>query len=106
MFFKYLNIISRSQNLSSIFYFLAELRFIYCNRKVAIVNLDPANDTIPYPCQINIADLITLDDTMSELSLGPNGGIMFCLEYLLENLDWLTERLEKLQGILIYEEKK
>ncbi|KAG2227607.1 hypothetical protein INT45_002292, partial [Circinella minor] len=66
-------------------------------RKVAIVNLDPANDTIPYPCQINIADLITLDDTMSELSLGPNGGIMFCLEYLLENLDWLTERLEKLQ---------
>ena len=43
---------------------------------------------------------------MSELSLGPNGGIMFCLEYLLENLDWLTERLEKLQGILIYEEKK
>ncbi|KAI9490129.1 GPN-loop GTPase [Zychaea mexicana] len=66
-------------------------------RKVAIVNLDPANDTIPYPCQVNIADLITLDDTMRELSLGPNGGIMFCLEYLLENLDWLTEKLESLQ---------
>ncbi|KAI8142485.1 GPN-loop GTPase [Fennellomyces sp. T-0311] len=66
-------------------------------RKVAIVNLDPANDTIPYPCDVNIADLITLDDTMRELGLGPNGGIMFCLEYLLENIDWLTERLEKLQ---------
>ncbi|KAI9315369.1 GPN-loop GTPase [Dichotomocladium elegans] len=66
-------------------------------RKVAIVNLDPANDHIPYPCAINVADLITLDDTMRELGLGPNGGIMFCLEYLLENIDWLFERLEKLE---------
>lgn len=36
---------------------------------------------------------------MRELGLGPNGGIMFCLEYLLENIDWLTEKLEKLQGM-------
>lgn len=68
-------------------------------RKVAIVNLDPANDFIPYPCAVNVADLITLDDTMRELGLGPNGGIMFCLEYLLENIDWLTEKLDKLQGM-------
>ncbi|ORY95374.1 GPN-loop GTPase [Syncephalastrum racemosum] len=66
-------------------------------RKVAIVNLDPANDFIPYPCAVNVADLITLDDTMRELRLGPNGGIMFCLEYLLENIDWLIEKLEPLK---------
>jgi GTPase SAR1 family protein len=66
------------------------------NRKVAIVNLDPANENIPYPCAINIADLITLEDTMNELQLGPNGGIMFCVEYLLKNLDWLTEKLKEL----------
>ncbi|KAI8391165.1 GPN-loop GTPase [Radiomyces spectabilis] len=66
-------------------------------RKVAVVNLDPANDHIPYPCAINVADLITLEDTMNELRLGPNGGIMFCVEYLLKNLDWLTEQLDKLQ---------
>lgn len=69
------------------------------NRKVAIVNLDPANDFIPYPCAVNVADLITLDDTMRELRLGPNGGIMFCLEYLLENIDWLIEKLEPIKGI-------
>lgn len=68
-----------------------------CCRKVAIVNLDPANEHIPYPCAVNVADLITLDDTMQELGLGPNGGIMFCLEYLLENIDWLTEKLEELK---------
>ncbi|KAI7867877.1 GPN-loop GTPase [Spinellus fusiger] len=66
-------------------------------RKVAIVNLDPANDHTPYPCAVTIADLITLQDTMKSLSLGPNGGIMFCLEYLLKNLDWLTEQLEPIK---------
>ncbi|KAI8644529.1 hypothetical protein BD408DRAFT_474882 [Parasitella parasitica] len=64
--------------------------------KVAIVNLDPANDNIPYPCAINLSDLITLEDTMNELSLGPNGGIMFCIEYLLKNMDWLTDKLQAL----------
>lgn len=59
--------------------------------------MDPANDNIPYPCAVNIADLITLEDTMNELSLGPNGGIMFCVEYLLKNMDWLTDQLKELQ---------
>ena len=34
------------------------------------------------------------DDTPSPFSqFGPNGGLMFCMEYLLENLDWLHEGL-------------
>ncbi|CAO3638193.1 unnamed protein product [Cunninghamella echinulata] len=66
-------------------------------RKVAIVNLNPANDHIPYPCAINVTDLITLDDTMNDLKLGPNGGIMFCVEYLLTNMDWLLEKLDEIK---------
>ncbi|CAO3642581.1 unnamed protein product [Cunninghamella blakesleeana] len=66
-------------------------------RKVAVVNLYPANDHIPYPCAINVTDLITLDDTMNDLKLGPNGGIMFCVEYLLTNMDWLLEKLDELK---------
>ncbi|KAK4486785.1 hypothetical protein RD792_006631 [Penstemon davidsonii] len=56
----------------------------YCNgmsqflnligRKVAVINLDPANDNLPYECAINIEDLIKLSDVMAEHSLGPNGG--------------------------------
>lgn len=61
------------------------------------MNLDPANENIPYPCAINISDLITLEDTMNELSLGPNGGIMFCIEYLLKNMDWLTDKLKEIE---------
>ncbi len=27
------------------------------------------------------------------LQLGPNGGLIFCMEYLCQNLDWLDEAL-------------
>jgi hypothetical protein len=30
---------------------------------------------------------------MEELQYGPNGGLIFCLEYLLENVEWLTSDL-------------
>ncbi|CAL5372742.1 unnamed protein product [Camellia sinensis] len=59
----------------------------YCNgmtqflqllgRKVAVINLDPANDSLPYECTINIEDLIKLSDVMNEHSLGPNGGLVY-----------------------------
>ena len=31
---------------------------------------------------------------MEEEHLGPNGGLVYCFEYLLDNLDWLTSELE------------
>ncbi|KAI0297385.1 hypothetical protein BC826DRAFT_1001519, partial [Russula brevipes] len=63
---------------------------------ISIVNLDPANDNIPYPCAIDIASLITLQDVMSEHGLGPNGGMLYCMEYLEANYDWLEDRLREL----------
>ncbi|XP_066278121.1 GPN-loop GTPase 2-like [Branchiostoma lanceolatum] len=64
-------------------------------RKVTIVNLDPANDTLPYECTINMQSLITLEDVMEKLRLGPNGGLIYCMEFLEKNLDWLQALLEK-----------
>jgi GTPase SAR1 family protein len=66
------------------------------NRPISVVNLDPANDNIPYPCAIDIASLITLQDVMDTYGLGPNGGMLYCIEYLEENFDWLDERLKAL----------
>ncbi|XP_049850388.1 uncharacterized protein LOC126322569 [Schistocerca gregaria] len=66
-------------------------------RKVAIINLDPANDTVPYEPNVDISSLITLEDAMSEFGLGPNGGLMYCMEYLEKNVDWLQSELEKIQ---------
>ena len=66
------------------------------NRSCVVVNLDPANDNIPYPCAIDISSLITLEDVMAEHGLGPNGGMLYCMEYLEANYDWLEDRLKEL----------
>ncbi|KAJ3768385.1 hypothetical protein FB446DRAFT_751797 [Lentinula raphanica] len=65
-------------------------------RPIHIVNLDPANDNIPYPCSIDISELITLQEVMDEHGLGPNGGVLYCMEYLEQNFDWLEARLGEL----------
>lgn len=70
--------------------------FTALERPISIVNLDPANDNIPYPCAIDIASLITLQDAMDAHGLGPNGGMLYCMEYLEANLDWLETRLNEL----------
>ncbi|THV08630.1 hypothetical protein K435DRAFT_959169 [Dendrothele bispora CBS 962.96] len=60
-----------------------------------LVNLDPAANaaSFEYEPVIDIKDLISLEDVMSELGYGPNGGLVYCFEYLLQNMDWLEEEL-------------
>ncbi|KAL2296143.1 hypothetical protein Nmel_017682 [Mimus melanotis] len=67
-------------------------------RRVAVVNLDPANEALPGPCALDIAELVTLADVMGSLGLGPNGGLLYCMEYLAANADWLRDRLRALRG--------
>ncbi|EGW32131.1 uncharacterized protein SPAPADRAFT_152618 [Spathaspora passalidarum NRRL Y-27907] len=67
-------------------------------RKSCIVNLDPANDRLPYPdCALDIRDFITLEDIMEELNLGPNGGLMYALESLdHEGIDMFLSKIDQL----------
>ncbi|KAJ3024360.1 GPN-loop GTPase 2 [Thoreauomyces humboldtii] len=67
------------------------------NRPVAVINLDPANEVLPYIPDVDISELITLEDTMEEFGLGPNGGLIYCIEYLEKNMDWLVKKLEPLK---------
>lgn len=60
--------------------------------------MDPANDELPYECKVNISDLITVSDVMESLTLGPNGGLMYCMEYIETNLDWLISAISKLSS--------
>ncbi|OQV16539.1 GPN-loop GTPase 3 [Hypsibius exemplaris] len=64
-------------------------------RSVYIINLDPAAEYFEYDVIADIRDLISLDDVTEdeELRLGPNGGLIFCLQHLVENLNWLEEKL-------------
>ena len=63
-------------------------------RNVHIANLDPAAEIFDYKMSFDIRDLISVEDVMEELGLGPNGALIYCMEYLLENMDWLEEELE------------
>ncbi|KFG41462.1 putative ATP binding protein [Toxoplasma gondii p89] len=67
----------------------------YCNgmqqmlralhRPHIVVNLDPANDFLPYDCAVNLRDLIDHKEVMEKHRLGPNGG-MSLLSSLLSSL--------------------
>ncbi len=63
-------------------------------RTCYVINLDPANDRLTYDCQLNIFDLINVEDVMINCHLGPNGALMYCMEFLEENIEWLLENLK------------
>ena len=56
-----------------------------------------------YQCDIDVKDLIDLNDVMKPqddpdepgLGLGPNGGMLYCLQFLEENIDWLIQAILK-----------
>ncbi|KAK2624416.1 hypothetical protein QTJ16_006366 [Diplocarpon rosae] len=78
----------------------------YCNgmhqfmsaigRKCSVVNLDPANDQTNYPCAIDVRDLVKLEEIMEDDDLGPNGAVLYALEELEQNIDWLEKGLSEL----------
>ncbi|KAM4795838.1 GPN-loop GTPase 2 [Rhinophrynus dorsalis] len=72
--------------------FLARL-----GRPASIINLDPAGEEEP-GAAVSLRELLGLEEVMSELHLGPNGALLYCMEYLRENMDWLRGRLQGLQG--------
>lgn len=54
-------------------------------QNIRVMNLDPAAELFTYRCDLDVRALITLNDVMKETDLGPNGGLVFTLEYLVEN---------------------
>ena len=61
---------------------------------VKVINLDPSIENIEYPDSIDIRDLINIEDIMDEFYLGPNGGLIFCMEYFMDNLMWFEKEIQ------------
>jgi GTPase SAR1 family protein len=64
-------------------------------RRVHVANLDPAAENFAYEVAFDLRDLISVTDVMEELGLGPNGALIYCMEYLLEHVGWLQDHLEE-----------
>lgn len=65
-------------------------------RTIRVINLDPAAENFEYECDIDIRELISVDDVMSKKKLGPNGALVFCMEYILSKFDWIEEQINSL----------
>lgn len=63
-------------------------------RTTHIMNMDPAAEGLPYEPSVDIRDLISLEDAMEGKGLGPNGGLVFCMEYLVTaGESWLVDQI-------------
>ncbi|AYU79647.1 Conserved hypothetical ATP binding protein [Leishmania donovani] len=65
-------------------------------RPVVMLNLDPANEDIfPYPCDVDIRELVDHATVMQEEGLGPNGTYLFCAAVMQANVDWVLAKVEE-----------
>ena len=62
-------------------------------RPVHVFNLDPAAEHFDYPVSWDIRSVVSIDDVTETLGFGPNGGLIYCMEYLAANLEVLSEEL-------------
>ena len=60
-----------------------------------MVNLDPAVQSTPYEPAIDIRDTVHYKNVMAEYKLGPNGGILTCLNLFATRFDQVVTLLEK-----------
>lgn len=52
---------------------------------VKILNLDPGNDMLPYSCDLDVCNLITVEDVMDRMKLGPNGSLLYAMQFIDDN---------------------
>ncbi len=79
-------------------------------RNVLIVNLDPANDAPPYldaytkvnPASaditgiidvLDVRELISAEDVADAFGLGPNGALIYCMEFIEKNHKWIKDSI-------------
>src|SRR3989338_2690265 len=74
-------------------YNMAHHMMVAKRRTVHVVNLDPAAEHFQYSPSIDIRTLISVDEIMEKAQLGPNGALMYALEYLLTNMSWLEDQI-------------
>ncbi|GIX66362.1 GPN-loop GTPase 2 [Babesia caballi] len=72
-------------------------------RPTVIVNLDPQVSPfeLSYTPDIDICELVDASNVADSFELGPNASLLYAMDYLYVNLDWLTQRLDYLGDVYI-----
>ncbi|KAK4617639.1 GPN-loop GTPase 2 [Fulvia fulva] len=70
-------------------------------RPCSVGNIDPANENIPYEAAFDVRELVDVEEVMEREELGPNGGVLWAMEEVEANLEWLEKRLEECEETII-----
>jgi hypothetical protein len=68
---------------------------------VLAVNLDPGAIIVPYPANVDVRDYITVEEVMERYSLGPNGGLVYACDMMIEIIDKLAREIESFDPDLV-----
>ena len=71
------------------------------SRPCSVANLDPANDVVPYTPAFDVRELVSVEEVMEREELGPNGGVLWAMEEIEANLEWLEDRLAECEDTVV-----
>lgn len=83
-----INIGTRDDNINSLLFHLYKYIFL---------SSDPANENMEYTPLVDISELIKHEEVMLEYGLGPNGALVYCMEFLEANVKWLINKILNLK---------
>lgn len=64
-------------------------------RDAVVINMDPANDTLPLDAAYDVCrEAVTLLAVCEETNLGPNGGLIYSMEYIEHHLEDISRAIE------------
>lgn len=71
-------------------------KLYYTGREALIINMDPANEEFSPDTAFSITEFITVDSVMDQFNLGPNGALIYCMEWILDHCDEIFNALIQL----------
>ncbi|MEM0056909.1 MAG: ATP/GTP-binding protein [Candidatus Geothermarchaeota archaeon] len=66
------------------------------NQRVAILNLDPGVQILPYTPDVDVREYVTTWDIMEKYSVGPNTAFLLSMDLLLDYVDKINEKVNSI----------
>ncbi len=60
---------------------------------VAILNLDPGVESLPYTCDIDVRDYVDIVSIMKQYDLGPNGALIMASDLIASKIDGIQDQI-------------
>ncbi len=60
---------------------------------VAILNLDPGVESLPYTCDIDVRDYVDIVSIMKQYDLGPNGALIMASDLIASKIDDIQDQI-------------